>query len=109
MELQIPNRKKPGKHDFDTNPDAVRQWVDDLPLIDTDKTREMLDKALEQVNTLDIYPMDRYETLELLSTPVLCVTDALKTEFLGKQVPLTNKYLYKAGECLKLYNRMATG
>ena len=109
MESQLPKRKKPGENDFDTNPAAVRQWVDDLPLVNTDKSRELLDNALEQINILDIYPMDRYEALELLSTPVLCVTDALKNEFIGKQIPLSNEHLLNARQCLKLYNRMATG
>lgn len=109
MESQLPKRKKPGENDFDTNPAAVRQWVDDLPLVNTDKSRELLDNALEQINILDIYPMDRYEALELLSTPVLCVTDALKNKFIGKQIPLSNEHLLNARQCLKLYNRMATG
>ena len=109
MDLQLPKRKKPGKNDFDTNPEAVRHWVENLPLINTDRTRELLEQALEQINTLDIYPLDRFKALESLSTPVLCITDALKNEFIGKQVPLPNKYLSKAGQCLKLYNQMAIG
>ncbi|MCK5481356.1 MAG: hypothetical protein KAJ06_09420 [Gammaproteobacteria bacterium] len=109
MEPQLPKRKKPGKKDFDTNPEAVRQWVNDLPLINTDKARELLDQALEQINTLEINPLDRYKALELFSTPVLSVTEALKSEFTGRQVPLLGEYLASAEHCLKLYDRMATG
>jgi len=109
MAQELPKRRKPGENDFDTNPEAVRHWVENLPLINTDRSRELLEQALEQINTLDIYPLDRYEALEALSTPVLCVTDALKNEFIGKQVPLPNKYLARAGQCLKLYNQMAIG
>jgi len=109
MELQLPRRKKPGKNDFDTNPEAVSQWVNNLPLINTDKARELLDLTLEQINTLDINPLDRYKTLELFSIPVLCVTEALKSEFIGRRVPLMGEYLVNAEQCLKLYDRMATG
>lgn len=109
MEFQLPKRKKPGINDFDTNPEAVQHWVENLPLVNTDRARELLEQALEQINTLDIYPLDRYRALESLSTPVLCVTDALKNEFIGKQIPLPDKCLARAGQCLKLYNQMAIG
>ena len=105
----MPKRKKPGRKDFDTNPEAVRRWVEDLPLINTDRAREMLEQALKQINTLDIHPLDRNEGLELLSTPVLCVADALKNDFIGQQIPLPDRHLAKARQCLELYNQIAIG
>ncbi len=104
----MPKRKKPGENDFDTNPAAVKQWIEDLPIINTGKSQELLDQALEEINTLDISPTDRYAAMELLSIPVLCVTEALKNKILGKHVPLLNKHLARARQCLELYNRMAT-
>ena len=107
MEHQLPRRKKPGIHDFDTSPEGVEQWIADLPIINTSKTRGLLNKALEQINILDISPVDRYAAMELISTPVLYVTEALKNEFLGKPVPLLDKHLSSAKQCLELYNQMA--
>ena len=107
MEHQLPRRKKPGIHDFDTSTEAVKQWIADLPIINTNKARVLLNKSLEQINILDINPMDRYAAIELISTPVLYVTEALKNEFLGKPVPLQDKNLNRAKQCLELYNQMA--
>lgn len=104
----LAKRKKPGENDFDTSPAAINQWIADLPIINTGKTRELLGQALEEINTLDIKPTDRYAAVELLSVPVLCVSGALKNEILGKHVPLLEKDLAKARHCLELYSQMAT-
>ena len=101
-------RKKPGENDFDTSPTAVKQWIANLPIVNAVKSWELLDNALEEINSLDIKPMDRYTAMELLSSPVLCVSTALKNEILGKHVPLPNKHLASARQCLELYSRMAT-
>ena len=62
----------------------MKLWVDDLPLINTDKTGELLEDALDRLNRLDIDPRERFEVMELLITPVLCVTDARKNAFLAE-------------------------
>ena len=46
MDLQIPGPHKPARQDFNTDPEAVRQWVADLPLVNTDRTIELLQGAL---------------------------------------------------------------
>jgi hypothetical protein len=109
MELQLPERKKPARNSFNTNPEAVRHWVDDLPLLNTDLTRNQLNAALDEINGLDIPTENRYMALELLATSVLCVTDALRKQFLGKPLPLSDADSRAATRALEICNRMATG
>lgn len=109
MELQLPERKKPARSSFDTNPEAVRRWVDDLPLLNTEQTRHLLDGALGEINTLDIPTDNRYMALELLATSVMCVSDALRKQFLGKPLPLQKTDRDAATQALDICNRMATG
>jgi cyclic-di-GMP-binding protein len=109
MELQLPERKKPARTSFNTNPDAIKAWVDDLPLLNTEQTRQMLNDALDEINTLDIPTENRHMALELLSTSVMCVTDALKKNFLGKPLPLQESDRMSATQALDTCNRMATG
>lgn len=109
MKLQLPRRRKPDRNDFDTSAGAVKQWVDDLPLIDPDKTGKLLADALDRLNTLEIRPQERFEVMELLITPVLCVTDARKKSFLGKPIPLTGKALETATAAIDMCRRMAKG
>ena len=54
MDLQLPDRRKPAEDSFNTNPDVIRAWVDELPLINTGKSRALLEDALKQINSLNI-------------------------------------------------------
>jgi len=109
MDLQLPQRKQPGNHSFNTGPAALAAWLDDLPLINTGRSLELLDGALQQINTLMLPPDNRREALECFATPVMCVTDALKKEFLDRPLPLKGNYLVAATQTLGLCNSMATG
>ncbi|MBT8118016.1 MAG: hypothetical protein KJO66_09295, partial [Gammaproteobacteria bacterium] len=109
MDLDLPQRKKPDLNSTVTRPDVLRDWVERLPLLNTEKTRQLLVDALERINRLDMSPDDRNESLEILTTSVMCVVDALKKEFLGKPMPLDEKHTRQAEQALDLCNRMATG
>ncbi len=109
MDLDLPQRKKPDLNSMVTRPDILRDWVERLPLLNTEKTRQLLDDALERINQLDMSPDSRNESLEILTTSVMCVVDALKKEFLGKPMPLDEKHTRQAEQALDLCNRMATG
>jgi len=109
MDLQLPSRRKITNTSFNTRPDVVRAWVDDLPLINTEKSWSLLDDALEQINSLSISTRNRLEALELLATSVICVAEAMKKVFLAKPIPLRGENLQLAKQTVELCNRMATG
>jgi hypothetical protein len=109
MDLQLPQRKKPGNHSFNTGPAALTAWLNDLPLINTGESLELLSSALQQINTLRLPPNNRQEALERFAPPVMCVTDALKKKFLGKPLPLKGNNLVSATQTLELFNALATG
>lgn len=109
MELQLPQRFKPGKTSFNTSTEAVHNWVDELPLLNTTRTGELVSNALDQINALDIPVSTRFAALELFTTPVMVTSDGLKKTFIGKSVPLRGIDLQHATHTIELYNRMATG
>ena len=109
MDLQLPQRTAPGRLSFNTETGALTAWLNDLPLIDTGRCLELLNDALQQINTLALPPQKRRATLELLTAPVMCTTQALNKKFLGKPLPLQGKNLAYATQTLELCNRMATG
>ena len=109
MDLQLPTRRKTTSTSFNTRPDAVRTWVDELPLINTEKSWLLLDDALEQINSLSISTRNRLEALELLATSVICVAEAMKKNILAKPIPLRGQNLLLAKQTVELCNRMATG
>jgi len=109
MDLDLPRREKPGRLSFNTSTPAIQKWVDDLPLLNTGKTLELVSGALDQINRLDIPPLQRHEALELLATSVMCISDALKKGFLGKPLPLQADSLQQAKQVTEICNRMASG
>src|SRR5210317_2552503 len=109
MDLQLPQRNKPGNHSFNTRPAALTAWLDDLPLINTGKSLELLGDALQQINTLKLPPDNRRQALERFAAPARCVTDALKKNFLDKPLPLKGNKLVSATQTLELFNTLATG
>ena len=109
MDLQLPQRFRPGRTSFNTNTEAVRKWVDELPLLNTTRTGELVTGTLDQINTLDIPASERFAALELFTTPVMCAADGLKKTFIGKPVPLFGIELEHATDTIELYNRMAFG
>ena len=109
MNLDLPRREKPGRLSFNTSAPAIHAWVDDLPLLNTGKTLDLVSGALDQINTLDIPPQQRHDVLELLATSVMCISDALKKSFLGKPLPLSTDHMRQALQAIEVCNRMAIG
>ena len=109
MDMQLPDRRKPTGNSFDTKPDVIKVWVDELPLINPGKSRALLNDALIQINSLNIPTKNRLETLELLAASVMCVTEAMKKVFLAKPIPLKGNNLLLATQTVALCNQMATG
>ncbi|MEN8205699.1 MAG: hypothetical protein ABFS24_06780 [Pseudomonadota bacterium] len=109
MDLKLPGRKKPTDSSFNTKPDVIRAWVDELPLINTGKSWALLEDALKQINSLSIPTRNRHETLELLATSVVCVTETMKKVFLAKPIPLKGNNLLLATQTVELCKQMATG
>lgn len=109
MDLQIPTLRKPDRNSFDTKPEAIRQWVADLPLVNTGRTADLLHAALDEMNGLRVPALERFDDLEQLADPVHFVIDALKRKFLGKRFPLNDKVLEQANLTTALCTKMATG
>jgi hypothetical protein len=109
MELLIPKLKKSGKRVFNTKAGAVRQWVENLPLINTEGTVIQLEFALDNINSVDLPTEERVEVLELLTAPVMFINGALRKKYLGRPLPLSGDPLNKASKAIDLCTRMATG
>jgi len=109
MELLIPELKKSGNRIFNTKAAAVRRWVENLPLINTEGTVIQLEFALDNINSVDLPAEERFEALELLTAPVMFINGALRKKYLGKQFPLKGDNLDKATQTIDLCTRMATG
>jgi hypothetical protein len=109
MDLNIPTLGKPGNCQFNSSTPAVRQWVDDLPLINIEASIKQLEFALDEINKTEVPAAERQAALDMLNAPVMHVTGALVKSYLGKKFPLKKHDLDNAAKATALRNRMAMG
>jgi cyclic-di-GMP-binding protein len=109
MELRVPKLKIPGGSIFKTNPESLKKWVENLPLVNIELSAGQLEFGLSEINSVELSSRDRIEALELLTAPVMHVTKALEKKYLGKRFPLGKDHLRKSNQVIDLYLAMATG
>jgi len=109
MELRVPKLKKPGGSILKTNPESLKKWVDNLPLVNIELSAGRLEFGLSEINGVELSSSDRFEALELLTAPVTYVARSLKKKYLGKRFPLGKDQLGKSNQVIGLYLAMATG
>ncbi len=69
----------------------IKEWVDALPIGDFARVSYELSGKLERLNRSNIPPIDRFEILGLLQTPLSFVLDTLKRSCMGSAIPLGTK------------------
>jgi len=109
MERNLPERRPPGANSFDTRSDAVRQWIDELPIMNIGESSRRLYNALLEINSLDLDVQQRFNGLEALGEPVSLVIESLKKHYLGHAFPLDEKPRKVSDLCKALYEQLATG
>jgi len=109
MELSVPKLKKTGVSVLKTNPESLKKWVENLPLVNIELSAGRLEFGLSEINSVELSSSDRFEALELLTAPVMHVARSLKKKYLGKRFPLGKDQLGKSNQVIGLYLAMATG
>lgn len=108
IQLELPTRSKPSKHNFDIRGRKVEQWINTLPMVNVGETARLIYAALTETNTLNYSPHDRYSFLEQLREPVQYVTDSMKKHFVGVTFPLPEKNHKVAAATREILSSMAT-
>lgn len=109
MDQRTATRKAPTQNSFDTRPAQVEAWVADLPLANIGESSRQLFSTLIETNALDFPVEQRFRMLELLCTPISHVCAAMKTHFVGKPFPLTDKARQIIQLSQELMTQMALG
>lgn len=84
----LPERHAPGRNGFSTEPKALRQWIEALPLANASSTARLLYQALREMNQQRIDPLQRLAALEALRAPVQQIADVVDRQILGSTFPL---------------------
>jgi cyclic-di-GMP-binding protein len=99
-----PVRRKPNKDSFPTQGKIVKQWIDALPLANSGVTAKMLYNGLKELNTLEVDPVARLETLELLRQPINFTLAGMDKHVIGQPLPLPQQKR-QIGQVMKDFHR----
>lgn len=106
--LELPERSKPGKGDFNIRARKVEQWIEALPMVNLGETARLIYSVLSETNALNYPYQDRLAFLEKIREPVQYVTDSMKKHFVGITFPLPEKNHKVAAATREILNAMAT-
>ncbi|MGM0678702.1 MAG: hypothetical protein ACQESY_02375 [Pseudomonadota bacterium] len=107
--LEIPEQRKPGRHDLNLRPKKVEAWLQSLPKANLGETARQIYQLLNQTNQLSYSFVERYHFLEQMREPTHYVTDSMRKHFLGMTFPLPDKNRRIAAATGEIYSAMATG
>ncbi len=107
--LEIPEQRKPTRHDVSLRPKKVEAWLQSLPKANLGETARQIYQRLSQTNELRYPFVERFRFLEQMREPVHYVTDSMRKHFLGVTFPLPDKNRQIAAATREIYAAMATG
>lgn len=107
--LEIPEQRKPTRHDPSLRPKKVEAWLQSLPKANLGETARLIYQLLNQTNQLHYPFVERFRFLEQMREPVHYVTDSMRKHFLGMTFPLPDKNRKIAAATREIYAAMATG
>ena len=105
----LPDRRMSKAGDFNTDPRAVRAWVDALPLANFSATARMLVEALRAMNRMRTAPAERLEALEILRAPVNQLATLVEKQIIGASFPLPPQRTELGTLAQKFQNELARG
>lgn len=105
-ELRIPEQIKE-KSWFDTRPRKIADWVEALPLGDTDETTKQLFTVIRDTNRVKMSAPVRLKMLDCLHPTFTFCLESLKKNFIGQSFPLNSRALKFVDRTLTIYSELS--
>ncbi len=105
----LPKRFRSARSEDEFSIKNIREWVNALPIGDTHRISNELYTKLQWLNRANIQPVDRFEILGLLHTPLSFVLDTLKRSCVENMFPLNAKARMDADLRLEILIQTAVG
>lgn len=107
--LRLPQQDLEACSLFESNPDSVAGWVDDLPLGSPHKAGAQLRTAISELNRVPLSSFERFQLLELIRVPTHSVVAALTRTCLNQPIVLDDDTQLQADLIVDLCSLTATG
>ncbi len=109
LELELPERSKPGKEAFDLRPRHVETWLNELPRGNIGETARQMFLALVDTNRLDYPHQNRIQFLEASRETVSYTTDSMRRHFVSINAPMPDKNWKIAEATREIYYAQGSG
>lgn len=89
--FDLPERYAASSLEEEYDRDEFKQWVDNLPIGNVGQTARKLYDAITKLGRLDISPLERFEALEFIRTPLSHVLESLASHYVLDPLPLPKR------------------
>lgn len=107
--LAVPEREPVGTGSFDYRPRTVENWLQNLPVTNLGIVSRTIYESLQASNRLQLHPGMRLRYLEQLREIVRYISDGLRKQYLGRELPLHLKAKRIVLLATRLLQEMALG
>src|SRR5687768_714598 len=105
----LPERHAPERGSFQSEPKALKAWIDALPLANASATARLLFQGLRDLNHLRVDPAQRLAALEALRGPVAQIAETVDRQIIGSTFPLPPQKQQLGGIAQDFQRELATG
>lgn len=109
LTLAVPNLAERNAGEIELQPQKVRKWLDELPLLNATETGRKLFATLSLHNRVDYDPKLRLELLELFRYPVSQLSLEFTKQYIGLPLPLSEKHKSVAEQNRQFQLELANG
>lgn len=88
---------------------AVKEWLDTLPMANLGSTTRSLFEAIDEINRLKIAPQQRFDILEQIRPVIYYAAESLEKHYLNQPLTLSEQAKKIADLAQALQGRLATG
>ncbi|MHB8741890.1 MAG: hypothetical protein ACYC9L_02085 [Sulfuricaulis sp.] len=107
--LSVPNLSARNSDEVELQPQKIKKWLEDLPLLNVEETSRKLFSVLSVHNRIDFEDNLRLQLLELFRNPVIQISRELSKQYIGSPLPLSNKHETIAEQNHQFLMEMANG
>ena len=109
LTLSVPALTSRRAEEIELQPQKVKQWLDDLPLLNVTETGRKLFTTLSLHNRVEFENEIRLQLLELFREPVSQLSQEFTKQYSGLPLPLSEKHKSIAEQNRQFYMEMANG
>ena len=109
IKLSVPQYSPVPNLTVETRPKQVREWLDALPLANSQESARKLTDAIATINSIKLGDEARLKVLDLYRTTARLLLPALHQQYVDKPLPLPEKNQQAAALTRKLFTELGNG